>query len=410
MRIHVVGIGAVGNFVAFHLRRSLSPKHSVIALHRSETAKALLGDSDTAPLHVERDGALLTQEGVEHLPYGEPRRRSRKSDFPPTAMYVRDDPAARRSIGPINSLIVTTKAYAVSSVIRRLRMHLSPDSTVVLLHNGMGVYENIVASIYPNPHERPNFVFCSNTHGLFTKGPLHAVHAAIGDIRLGIAPDPFGHDYEASHNAAGRPRDHQLSLDDIANVSTENPIPPRYLNLRNTIAALTTASGLRASWEPFSDVQIAMRSKLVVNSFINPVSALLQCKNGGVLESIRGRDLADRVCREAHRIFQAEWSLEVRQQRRSLAEQGLGNVLPAPYPRQLKSLVLLREIERVVELTKDNYSSMYMDLKLRRPTEIDFLNGYLMHVGRKHRFRPFATASLGNLVRMRSIIPLAPQP
>ncbi|KAI0673330.1 2-dehydropantoate 2-reductase [Trametes maxima] len=395
MRIHVVGIGAVGNFVAFNLRRSLSPKHSVIALHRSETAKSLLQDSNNVPLHIERDGALLTQHG---------------SDFPPTAMYVRDDRSARMSLGPIDSLIVTTKAYAVSSVIRRLRMHLSPDSTVVLLHNGMGVYENIVASIYPDPNERPNFVFCSNTHGLFTKGPLHAVHTAVGNIRLGIVPDPFGRDYEASHNAAGTPKDYQLSLDDIANVSTENPIPPRYLNLRNTIAALTSASGLRASWEPFSDVQVAMRSKLVVNSFINPVSALLQCRNGGVLESTRGRNLADRVCREAHRIFKAEWDLEVKQQQRSLAEQGLGDIEPAPYPRELKSQVLLREIERVVELTKDNYSSMYMDLKLRRPTEIDFLNGYLAHVGRKHKFRPFANVSLRNLVRMRSMIPLAPQP
>ncbi|KAJ8453587.1 hypothetical protein ONZ51_g13514 [Trametes cubensis] len=246
MRIHVVGIGAVGNFVAFHLRRSLAPKHSVFALHRSETFGLVKNRPDGAVLSVERDGSVMQQDGVIHLPYGEPRTRSRRSDFAPAALSARDDPDVRNEIGPIDSLVVTTKAYAVPPLLKVFRPNLSRDSTIVLLHNGMGVYEKVIANVFPEPHNRPNFVFCTNTHGLYSSGFLHTVHSGVGQLRLGIVPDPFEHNYEASYHAAEDPLDARLSLDDIANVSNPKDITPRYLNLRNTIAALVNAPGLRA--------------------------------------------------------------------------------------------------------------------------------------------------------------------
>lgn len=224
MRIHVVGIGAVGNFVAFHLRQSLHPRHSVVALHRSETAKLISDLPNGAPLSIERDGTLFSQDGLIHLPYGEPRNRVRRSDFAPARIDARDDPVVREAIGPIDSLIVTSKAFAVRTIMRKLRHNLSRDSTIVLLHNGMGVYETVIQDVYPDPNDRPNFVLCSNTHGLYSKGPLHSVHSAVGDIKLGIVPDPLGRrNYEASYAAASRPANARLSLDDLANVSTEQP-------------------------------------------------------------------------------------------------------------------------------------------------------------------------------------------
>ncbi|KAH9898203.1 ketopantoate reductase-like protein [Cubamyces lactineus] len=410
MRIHVVGIGAVGNFVAFHLRRTLAPRHSVFALHRSETFGLIQNRPDGAVLSVERDGSVVQQDGVVHVPYGEPRTRSRKSDFGPAALNAEDDPDVRGRLGPIDSLIVTTKAYAVPPLLTLLRPNLSRDSTIVLLHNGMGVYEKVIADVFPEPHNRPNFVFCTNTHGLYSSGFLHTVHSGIGQIRLGIVPDSFGRNYEASYHAADDPLDAQLSLDDIADISNEENITPRYLNLRNTIAALVNAPGLRASWEPFHVVQIAMRSKLVVNAFVNPVTALLQCKNGEVLKTKYGRNVADRVCREAERIYRIHWDREVKEQLRTYTQNPSVETPPPPFPRALEASVMMKEIERVVEQTKNNYSSMYMDVKLRRPTEIAFLNGYLVKMADKAKFRPFMNVSLLNHIKMREMIPLVTQP
>ncbi|KAI0639604.1 ketopantoate reductase PanE/ApbA C terminal-domain-containing protein [Trametes polyzona] len=425
MRIHVVGIGAVGNFVAFNLRRSLHPRHSVVALHRSETAKLIPDAPNGAPLRVERDGVVVAQDGIVHLPYGESRNRSRVSDFAPVSMQTLDDPSARAAIGHIDSLVVTTKAFAVRTVISKLINNMSRNSTIVLLNNGMGVYENIVRAVYPDPNQRPNFVLCSNTHGLYSKGFLHSVHAAVGDIRLGIVPDVFGRDYEASYATAEDPSTAKLSLDDIANVAIKEHSSPRYLNLRNTIASLTHSPGLRATWGPFHEVQNAMRSKLVVNAFVNPVSALLQCRNGEVLQSEYGRQVADSVCEEAEQVFRAQWSTEVQEQleahRKQQEEEGAGRLstpgqeeeqvaefTPTPFPRELHAKVLRAEIDRVVELTKNNYSSMYMDIKLRRPTEIDFLNGYLVHMGKRYNYRTVMNYALVRLIKMRGRIPLAP--
>ncbi|KAI0830506.1 ketopantoate reductase PanE/ApbA C terminal-domain-containing protein [Trametes gibbosa] len=410
MRIHVVGIGAVGNFVAFHLRQSLHPRHSVIALHRSETAKLLPDAPHDRPLVIERDGATISQAGVTHLPYGEPRNRYRRSDFPPTRLAAQDNPSLRNAIGHIDSLVVTTKAFAVRTVMRKLRNNLSRDSTVVLLHNGMGVYETLLEDVYPDPNDRPNFIFCSNTHGLYSKGFLHSVHSAVGNIRFGIVPDTFSRDYEASYTARKGSKDAHLSLDDIANVSSKQHISPRYLNLRNTIAALTHASGLQASWEPFHNVHIAMRSKLVINAFVNPVSALLQCSNGHVLDTEYGQNIADSVCTEAERIFRNQWTTEVQAQLAAHKSAEGGEFEPTPFPRELHSKAMRREIERVVESTKNNYSSMYMDLMLRRPTEIDYINGYLVHMGKLHRFQPIMNMSLMHLVKMRGAIPHAAMP
>ncbi|CDO72971.1 hypothetical protein BN946_scf185007.g25 [Trametes cinnabarina] len=403
MRIHVVGIGAVGNFVAFHLRRSLAPRHSVIALHRSETANIIRTLPTGGTLFVERDGNVVSQDGVVHMTYGESRTRLRRSDFPPISMLAPDDARAREVLGHIDSLVVTTKAFAVPTIVYRLRRNLSRDSTIVLLHNGMGVYERIIEDVFPEPSNRPNFVFCVNTHGVYSKGPLHTVHCGLGQIQLGILPDTLGRNYEASYHVAGTPLQPQLSLDDIAG-ATEFDISPRYLNLRNTIAALIHSPGLRASWEPFHDVQIGLRSKLVVNSFVNPVSALLQCKNGETLRSTYGMTVADRVCREAERVFRLQWAKEAQH----LQQAGeVPNI--RPFPRQLLAGPLRSEIERVVELTTPNYSSMYMDIKLRRPTEIDFLNGYIIDIGKKHGFRPLTHMSLAHLIKMRTAVPLAPQ-
>ncbi|KAI0361411.1 hypothetical protein OH77DRAFT_426122 [Trametes cingulata] len=274
----------------------------------------------------------------------------------------------------------------------------------------MGVYETVIKDVFPDPSDRPNFVLCSNTHGLYSKGFLHSVHTAVGQIQLGIVPDTMGHNYEASYTAADRLMDAQLSLNDIADVSPGAHPPPRYLNLRNTIAALQNAPGLRASWEPFQDVRIAMLSKLVVNAFINPVSALLQCRNGEVFNSNYGSIIADRVCREAERVFRSQWIAEVHYQIRTAKEETGLAVRPAPFPRQLEAAVMRREIQRVVEMTKNNYSSMYMDVKLRRPTEIDFINGHIVAMGKKHKYRSLMNISLMELIKMRSAIPLAPQP
>lgn len=430
MRIHVAGLGAVGSFVAFHLRRTLHPKHAVFALHRRETAPTVSQIANGRPTLLESDGVVQSQDGIEHVTYSLPRERPHNDlnanldplGQPPgdyqVALDRHHDPhELPRVYGGIESLVITTKAYAVPRVIAGLRDHLSRNSTIVLLHNGMGMYEKLVDSFFPDPYDRPNFVLATNTHGLWRKDVMHSVQAAFGEIQLGIVPDPHGRDYEASlRNSRNVPSWQPLSLDDIANISVVDGVSPRYLTLRNTISALTSARALGATWRPYYDVQTAMRRKLVVNCYVNPLSALLQCKNGDIMRAGPSYWILEHLCKEAERVFRAQLEAEVEDMRQAyhgLPEEERVTKRPPqlpPFPRALSYVSLSKEVKRVVELTQDNYSSMYWDMKLGQPTEIKYLNGYLLKLAQKYGVKSSVNDTLYGLTQMRTAIPFVGKP
>lgn len=113
-----------------------------------------------------------------------------------------------------------------------------------------------------------------------------------------------------------------------------------------------------ASVEIVKDIQPFRWLKLSVNAVINPVTAILRRKNKVVVENSYVRDhLARSIISEVTRISKS-----------------LGIELPAdPY----------EETMRVARDTGDNYSSMYMDLKMCRRTEVDYINGAIASHGRR---------------------------
>ncbi|KAI0756811.1 2-dehydropantoate 2-reductase [Daedaleopsis nitida] len=403
MHIHVVGLGAVGSFVAFHLRRTLAPKHSVVALHRKQSAPAIFQRPSPWSILLEADGTLRQRRGDYRLPLSRP-------DVPHGMLPLG---------GAIHSLVVTSKAYSIPAIMWALRDYISRDTTIVLLHNGMGVYDHLVRHIFDDPRDRPNFVLSTNTHGLWRKDPLHVVQTGIGEIQLGIVPDPAGRDYEAVLARARHGSYAELSLDDIADPADSDPANARYINLRNTIAALTGARALGATWRPFRDVETAMRKKLVVNAFVNPLSGLLQCKNGDVLKAPHGRWVMKRICEEAEMVFKAQHDSENRRRygaylehmkTRAVDDGPLAPPVDEPFPHSLSHRALRTEVERVVTQTYNNYSSMYHDLKHNEPTEIEYINGHLRGLARLHGKSALVNETLYQLVKMRSAYPLVAKP
>ncbi len=433
MHIHVVGLGAVGSFVAFHLRRTLAPKHSVVALHRKESAPAVYQGPHGWSVILEADRVTHTQDGIVHLSYSLfsnkdhkkilPSLRSigqRRGDFRLPLSRHGDAHGILRLAAPINTLIVTTKAFAVPSVMWALREYITRDTTIVLLHNGMGVHEHLVRHIFDVPRDRPNFVLCTNTHGLYRKDLLHVVQTGVGEIQLGIAPDPLGRNYEEAMLAGdGQGPYPELSLDDIANPTDNSASNARYINLRNTITALTSARALGATWRPYRDVLTGMRRKLTVNALVNPLTALLQCKNGCALNPPHGRWVMKRICEEAETVFKAQCESENKarhgaylemMKNRSEAEEPPPPPSPIPFPHSLTASSLGQEVERVVEQTKHNYSSMYHDLKHDRPTEIEYINGHIRGLAQLYNKSALVNETLYQLVKMRSAYPFVAKP
>lgn len=108
--------------------------------------------------------------------------------------------------------------------------------------------------------------------------------------------------------------------------------------------------------ELVGDIRPRVWGKLVVNAAINPLTALLRVKNGDLLSDPLAHSLMGRLAREAAFVAKAS-----------------GIVLPFLQPENAA--------DEVAEQTKDNYSSMLRDVLRGAPTEVDSINGEVVHRG-----------------------------
>ncbi|KAF9469856.1 ketopantoate reductase PanE/ApbA C terminal-domain-containing protein [Collybia nuda] len=405
MRFHVLGLGSIGSLLSHHLRRTIPPTNSITLIHRTQS-QARDALSNGGSIRVEYNGLVTTANGFYSEGFEVPkssRHISRQAKPREKNKEYESDISE-----PIESLFVTTKAHQTVPAIRRLLPRLSNQTTIVLMQNGMGVYEELVHNIFRNPQNRPHFILASNTHGAFRKGTYDIVHAGLGSIEFGIVPDPAERDFEAGFVDETVPKlERTPRIVDIAS-STDDPSFEKYRSLRSTIAALLLLEPLNASWKPIAEIQTILRRKLVVNAIINPLTALMGCRNGDILNTAASHRLMQRICQEASDVYAAQVKAGSQTWLDSLTSQGMSteNVAIGRLPRALTRPMLEEEVLRVAKATKGNISSMLADIQHGRTTEIDFINGYLLKLGSTYHIEMPATATLLNLVKMRGAIPL----
>jgi len=117
------------------------------------------------------------------------------------------------------------------------------------------------------------------------------------------------------------------------------------------------ASELDCTWE--REINAALWQKLAVNCVINPLTALHRCQNG---ELSRRADLASEVEALCQEIMQVSVAAGFTQTARKLR----------------------RSVATVIAGTADNRSSMLEDVENARPTEIEYITGYLLDTAARH--------------------------
>jgi 2-dehydropantoate 2-reductase len=108
-----------------------------------------------------------------------------------------------------------------------------------------------------------------------------------------------------------------------------------------------------------ADARSLVWGKLVINSAINPLTALLRISNGELLARPQARQMMAQLACETAEVANAE---NIR--------------LPFDDP--------VSAVEEVARLTAANYSSMYQDVQQDRPTETDAINGAVVKRGAHH--------------------------
>lgn len=284
------------------------------------------------------------------------------------------DPAAEESLNRtpnenesiIYNLVVTLKAYATAKAINSIAHRLTRESTILFLQNGMGIIDEVNRLVFPDPTQRPTYMVGINSHGL-KKGNLdfEVTHSGKGTIALGIMPP--------------------LLVGDSERIPTlsESSASARYLLRTITRTPVFVAVGF-----PPTKLLQQQLDKLAVNAIINPLTAILNIINGGLV--------ANFYLKRVMRLLLAEVALVIR----SLPElENVPNVKMRFEPARLERIAL-----SVAEKTYQNDSSMLQDVRYGRQTEIDYINGYIVKRGEELGVHCVLNYMLMHMVKAKGVM------
>ncbi|KAI4123651.1 MAG: hypothetical protein LQ338_005167 [Usnochroma carphineum] len=333
-RIHILGVGNIGGFVAHSLAGLPHRPPITLLLPSRASCKAWYEQGESVKLTT--NGLLDTKSDFD-VEYARPPIPLEEA---PSAVEGEPSRASKSPNDPqediIHNLIVSVKAFHTVEALRRVAHRLTPRSSILFIQNGMGIVEEINELVFPDPANRPQYLLGVISHGIYRERRFHLVHGGHGTTALAILPrdtEEFTPDFEPS---------------------------ALYLIRTMTRTPVLAAVG----FAPTDLLQLQIE-KLAVNAVINPLTALLGCLNGDLLH----QPSVSRVVR----LLLAEISLVIR----SLPElQGAPNVKVRFDIKRLEAQVI-----GIALRTAGNKSSTLQDISNGRLTEIEYITGYLIRRG-----------------------------
>ena len=355
-RIYILGAGNIGRLYAAHLaKHSPSAPPLTLVVHRRSLLEHWIADPG---VEIIRNGGKFVEKTFEGI----------------DVEYWVDDPHAEKDgsateIGPIHNIIIATKAGAAIPEADRLRRYLNRNSTVAFAQNGMSRLwpphgSAYAAQRYPDG-DAPNFAACITTHGIISLGPFRSKHASPADAKIGLV-------LPSSEAGATNSADYMMEM-------------------------VATAPGLDSKRVARLDLWVLQLEKLVVNIIINPMTAVLRCKNGVLFAENSGLlvDVMDRLLKETSAVYQAlvnhPSTTDILQ---GTNDDHDGSNHASDTPQESLAAIRARLTERfsftnlrdmlwgVGYKVGENTSSMLQDVQAGKTTEIQDFNGWVVDTAR----------------------------
>ncbi|KAF2021591.1 hypothetical protein BU24DRAFT_362255 [Aaosphaeria arxii CBS 175.79] len=401
-RIHILGLGSVGKLVAHSLRTIPNPPPVTLIFGGWAPLNQWKESKQTLQFVV--DGSVDRQAGYDaELAFH--RRRYHGQELPvhgndgnstDSTSWQNQEPQVQdgESTEPITSLIVCTSTPFVLQSLSAVRHRLRADSVILFLQDGMGTIEEVNREIFPDPATRPRYMVGVNTHGLhgIKDDPFTTVHAGFGTISLGLLPhEREGGSRPFSPTPKFVPRRHlplnSKSMDEHENESSEARSSFLWAsNDRYLLRTLLRAPALCATAFSPPDLLQMQLERLAISSVINPLSVLLDARNGAILYNYN--------ITRTMRLLLAETSLVIR----SLPQLAyIPNVAQRFDTGRLETLVVNTAHRR-----RDNISTMLADVRAGQITEIDYINGWIVRKGEELGLQCLTNYVMVNLVKGKS--------
>ncbi|MDB6060160.1 MAG: 2-dehydropantoate 2-reductase [Verrucomicrobiaceae bacterium] len=231
----------------------------------------------------------------------------------------------------ITHCLICTKAPQTIAALSALKKYLAPKPILILVQNGMGIRERILQLI-------PDAIVLNaiTTEGAYRRAAFHIVHASTGNTLIGameLAEQPYAQDAAAA-------------------LQCELPIAAQ------------------------ENIAQQLWLKLSINSVINPLTALRQCRNGELLKLANIDEVIALLSHEFNALAQAE-----------------GYIFSTEF--------LIGRIKQVMRDTAANYSSMQQDIRAKRHTEIDYINGFIVQRALRHNIACPEHAKLFDAIKQK---------
>lgn len=239
-----------------------------------------------------------------------------------------NDPA---EIDSVDLALILVKSFQTAQAVQSAREILKPGGLALSLQNGLGNLEQLTAVLGPE-----SAALGSTSQGATMLNPGTVKHAGHGPTQLAVTP---------------------MTMKRIT-----------------AVAELFNQAGLQTSL--VDDLESLIWGKLAVNTGINPLTALLNVKNGFLSENEKARSVMMAAARETATLAQR-----------------LGIILPYSDAGE-------RALE-VAQATADNYSSMLQDIIRGAPTEIEAICGAVVRNGRRANIPTPINTELLRLIKLK---------
>ncbi|GLC35960.1 hypothetical protein PLESTB_000523700 [Pleodorina starrii] len=270
----------------------------------------------------------------------------------------------------------------------------------------------------PTADEQPDAAAPSSLGPASSPSALGVVHAGLGSITIGPLAPLLAAAAAALHSAGtaappggsppphgdvGGPGSSAPSLGTAAAAAVAEGDDAAFLH---ELAASVPGLAFRTATEPGGLLR-ELLAKLAANCAINPLTALLGCLNGALAEDPHARRLMGQVCRELTAVFGPAAFLPDSAQQGVLtgpaAAQGeeLRQVGTQSFSEAGAERALLEWVLGVATATAGNRSSMLQDVVSGRPTEADYLSGWVLWVAAARGVATPVIATLHGLVKAK---------
>lgn len=237
-------------------------------------------------------------------------------------------------------IILSVKAYETAEVAEKLQTLITPGTYLMLAQNGYGNFE--AAARYIN---ESNIILGRVIFGAETISSGNSKVTVIADdVILGSPPDIISPEV----------------LQELARNFSEAGIPTRYTD----------------------EIMKYMWGKIIYNSALNPLGAILEVNYGKLAEMTETRQLMDKIIEEIFDVLSS-----------------LGQPTLWPDAAAYKGAFY----GQLIPSTRNHHASMLQDIQLGRRTEIDALNGAVVRLGEQLGIDTPVNKVISALVRAKEV-------